>query len=94
MIIGLLRLTLHLPACGSLKEKRRVLSILKARLARSFNVSVAEVDAQEMWQKTVLAVAHIGVSRPVVDSVLARAVDVVEGYHAAQLIDYETELIT
>ncbi len=93
MIIGVARISLHLPVCRSLKEKRRHLNAIKARLSSAFNVSVAEIDDQDKWQKAVLAVAHVGVSRPVVDSVLAQAVDKVEAYHDARLLDYETELI-
>jgi len=94
VIIGVVRIRLHLPGCRSLKEKRRHLGTIKARLAEAFNVSVAEVEDQDKWQSCVLAVAHVGLSRPVVDSLLAKAVNNVEAYHDAQLLDYETELIT
>ncbi len=93
MIIGVARISLRLPGCHSLKEKRRHLNTIKARLSAAFNVSVAEVDDQDKWQKAVLAVAHVGLSRPVVDSLLAHVVDKVEAYHDAQMLDYETELI-
>jgi len=94
MIIGVARVSLHLPACHSLKEKRRHLNAIKDRLSSRFNVSVAEVADQDMWQKAVLAVAHIGISRPVVDGLLARAVNTVEAYPEVQVLDIETELIT
>ena len=48
---------LHLPGCSSLKEKRSRIKPLLNRLHREFNVSVAEMDMQDMWQETVIACA-------------------------------------
>jgi uncharacterized protein YlxP (DUF503 family) len=59
MSLGLLTLEIHLPGCGSLKEKRRRLKPLLARLQREFNISVAEVDHQDIWQNTVIACALV-----------------------------------
>lgn len=48
---------LHLPGCGSLKEKRGVTKALVARLRRELNVSIAEVGGQDHWQRCELGVA-------------------------------------
>jgi len=50
MAIGILTLHLQLPGCTSLKEKRSRLKPLITRLHREFNVSVAEIDFQDVWQ--------------------------------------------
>lgn len=55
MRIGLLTLHLHLDGCDSLKAKRRRLKPLLIRLGREFNVSVAEVDYQDVWQDALIA---------------------------------------
>jgi len=55
MAIGLLTLHLYLFGCESLKEKRSRLKPLLFRLRREFNVSVAEVDAQDIWQNAIVA---------------------------------------
>ena len=55
MSIGLLTLTLHLPGCSSLKEKRSRIKPLLARLHREFNVSVSEIDRQDSWRDAILA---------------------------------------
>lgn len=55
MSVGLLTLHLHIPGCTSLKEKRHRLKPLLHRLHREFNISVAEVDHQDAWQKAVIA---------------------------------------
>ena len=48
---------LFLPESHSLKHKRAVLSSLKERLHNRFNVSVAEVDHNDLWQRSTLALA-------------------------------------
>jgi len=59
-MIGLLTLRLRLPACASLKEKRRRLKPLLHRLHREFNVSSAEMDLQDRWQEAVIGCAMLG----------------------------------
>jgi uncharacterized protein YlxP (DUF503 family) len=59
-MIGLLTIHLHLPACASLKEKRGRLKPLLARLHRQFNLSVAEMDLQDMWQESVITCGMVG----------------------------------
>jgi len=59
-MIGILTLQLRLPGCTSLKEKRSRLKPLLARLHKEFNLSVAEMDRQDLWQESVLACAMIG----------------------------------
>ncbi len=61
MIVGSLRVTLLIRSSHSLKEKRSVLNRLKDGLRRDFNVSVAEVDGQETWQRADLGIAAVGV---------------------------------
>lgn len=59
MVVGLLTLEVHLPYAHSLKDKRQVLRSLKDRLRSHFNVAVAEVDHQELWQRATIGVVSI-----------------------------------
>ena len=59
MRVGILTLEILIPGCSSLKEKRRRIRPLLARLHREFNISVAEVDQQDTWQNAVLACALV-----------------------------------
>ena len=59
MLVALCRFDLRIPGCSSLKEKRHVLKTLIASLRSKFNVSVAEVDHHELWQRTTLAVSSV-----------------------------------
>lgn len=59
MPIGLLTLQIHIPDAQSLKDKRQILRSLKDRLRGHFNVAVAELDHQELWQRSVIGVVGI-----------------------------------
>ena len=59
MPIGLLTLSIQIPGCQSLKEKRGRLKPLLTRLHHEFNISVAEMDAQDHWSTAVLACALV-----------------------------------
>ncbi|MFZ0636928.1 MAG: DUF503 domain-containing protein [Candidatus Acidiferrales bacterium] len=59
MPIGLLTLEIHIPDARSLKDKRQVLRSLKDRLRGHFNVAVAELDHQDLWQRSVVGIVSI-----------------------------------
>src|SRR5919201_6747237 len=59
MVVGLESFDLRIPGCGSLKEKRHVVKTLTAGLRQKFNVSVAEVDHHDLWQRTTIAVSAV-----------------------------------
>jgi len=59
MPIGLLTLEIHIPDAQSLKDKRQVLRSLKDRLRARFNVAVAELAHQELWQRARVGVVSI-----------------------------------
>ena len=59
MPIGLLTLEIHIPDARSLKDKRQVLRSLKDRLRDHFNVAVAELDHQDLWQRARVGIVSI-----------------------------------
>lgn len=63
MVIALCHIELHLPASGSLKEKRKVIASLRDRLRRRYNISFAEVEHQDLWQRSVLALVAVSSDR-------------------------------
>lgn len=63
MVVGLLTLEIHLPYAHSLKDKRQALRKLKDRLRGRFNVAVAELDHQELWQRGTLGVVSLSNDR-------------------------------
>ncbi len=93
MFIGILKLTLYIPESGSLKSKRRVLRSLKDRLKNQFNVSVAEVDHHDLWQKATVAVALVTRDRRHADESLQKILNKVESWGLAEIIDISTEIL-
>jgi uncharacterized protein YlxP (DUF503 family) len=93
MIVGTLEIRLHLPDARSLKDKRHVLQSLKDRLRNGFNVSVAEVDKQDVIQTAVLALAQVGNDTRYINGTLSRVVDAVRRLPEARLVDYRIEFL-
>lgn len=76
--VGAMQVDLHMPEAGSLKARRAILNKAIAALRRDLDVSVAQVDATEQWQRASVAVAVVASSPAGVDRVLDRVVAVVE----------------
>jgi hypothetical protein len=93
MVVGTCRLELQIPHTSSLKGKRQILRSIKDRVRNRFNVSVAEVGHLEEWQRATLAVACVSNEARVVDEVLSKVVDLVEGYGPALLLDYAIDVV-
>lgn len=92
MTIGLLQLSIFIPQANSLKSKRQILKSLKDKIRHKFNVSVAEVDGQDLWQRLTLAVACVNSDKRLVNSMLSKVVNLVDAQHAIELVDYEMEM--
>lgn len=91
MVAKLLTVDLLIPGCSSLKDKRLVLSSLKTRLRRKFNVSVAEVDHHNKWQRARLAVCTVGVDRRTVDGCCDKVRRFVDHDHRVEITDLKQE---
>ena len=93
MVVGIMSLRLMIPGAHSLKEKRRALRSIKDRLRTQFNVSVAEVDGQELWQTAVLAVCAVGTDRAFVEGLLDKVVRLVRASRHVALARCEKEFV-
>jgi uncharacterized protein YlxP (DUF503 family) len=92
MIVGTATVELSIPGNGSLKGKRRVVKSLLARLHREFNISAAEVDANDAWQRAVIGLACVSNSTEQVHKVLTRAIMAMEHWRMdADVVDYFIE---
>lgn len=94
MIIASCVLKLRLSAVYSLKDKRQIVKSVLARLPREFNVAVAEVAYQDVWQTTGIALVTVGTDSSYLHSLLEKAVQWV-GYHRPDAIidDYQIEMV-
>jgi len=93
MTIGFCRLTLFLADSGSLKHKRGILKSLTSRVRNRFNVSVAEVADNDVWQKAVLGVAVVANDSRYANQVLSKVVSLVESDPRLQVVDYSLEML-
>ncbi|HEX8821755.1 MAG TPA: DUF503 domain-containing protein [Archangium sp.] len=93
MFVCVARLTLQIPESGSLKAKRQVLRRITDRVKARFNVAVAEVDDQDLWQKATLAMAVVGNERRHVDEQMEKIIHFVEEMYVAPLISRQTEIM-
>jgi hypothetical protein len=91
MVIGLCTLEFHLPACRSLKEKRKFLNSLRGRISSRFNVAVSEVDYHDLWQRSLVGVVSVSVAREPLDRVFQKVLREAERQDAAQLIAVHIE---
>ncbi len=91
-MIGTLTLELFLPDNRSLKGKRQILNHLKDHVRNRFNVSVAEVGNNELWQRCRLGVAVVSNERAFADQVLSKVVSLVAEDRRAVLLDYQLEI--
>ncbi len=85
MFIGVLRLTLYLPEPGSLKSKRHLLRSAIDRVKAKFNVSIAEVGGNDLWQRSVVGVSAVGNDHAFVNETLDKVVDFVASMHGGQI---------
>ncbi|MBN1303018.1 MAG: DUF503 domain-containing protein [Anaerolineales bacterium] len=93
-MIGILTIHLHLPGCTSLKEKRRRLKPLIARLHNKFNVSAAEMDRQDAWQEAVIACALVNTDMIHIQRSLQSVLKWVEGnWPDGAVIDDRLEIL-
>ena len=94
MHVGVCRVRFRLPENLSLKGKRRVLKSITSRVASKFNVSVAEVDDNEVWQLATLGICCVSNDNRHTNEVLSKVVDfIIESRFEVEVLDYEIEIL-
>ena len=94
MHIGVCKIKLRLPENLSLKGKRRVVKSITTRVRSKFNVSVAEVDDQNLWQLATLGICCVSNNKRYINEVLSKAVDfITNGRFEVEILDYEIEIL-
>jgi uncharacterized protein len=93
VIVGLCTVELFIADSQSLKDKRQVLLSMKDRLQQKFNLSVAEVDGQDLWQKAVLAFACVANDGRYVNQVLDQALNLIRSNPAIEIVQSRVELL-
>jgi uncharacterized protein len=91
MPVGVLTLEIQLPYAHSLKEKRSVVQSLRNRLRSRFNVAVAELDHQDVWQRATLGVTSISNSQPLLESLLQQVLAESEKILGQEVANYSLD---
>ena len=93
MNIGVCQIELRLPGNHSLKGKRQVIKSIIARLQNNYNVSVAEVDNQELWQIATLGISCVSNHRRHADETLANVIRfIIQNYPDLEIVSSRVEV--
>jgi uncharacterized protein YlxP (DUF503 family) len=93
LVIGLLTLELHFPGARSLKDKRQALRSLETRVRNRFNVSVAEVEHQDLWQRARLAVVSVNTDHLHLEQTLQSVAGEAGRSRDIELLDTNVEIL-
>ena len=93
MTVGVLIIDIMIHASASLKEKRFVLKSIKDKLGHKFNVSVAELDFQDKWQRSQLGIALISNEYSHVEESLQKVFRFLDESDRYEIIDYTYDYV-
>jgi uncharacterized protein YlxP (DUF503 family) len=93
MIIGLLTLDLLIPPCGSLKEKRTTIKSIKDKIRNKYNVSIAEIDFQDKWQRARIAVVQVGNDYQYIEKNLNSVFKIIDTYGIIEITNHSVEYL-
>jgi uncharacterized protein YlxP (DUF503 family) len=93
MIVGTGLITLRLHDCRSLKGKRKVVKSMISRLRNNFNMSVAEVGSNDIYQKAEIGFSLVGNDSSLINSKIDKIFNMAEELGLAEIIETEMEII-
>ena len=93
MSIAYLQLSLFIPGTQTLKDKRQVVQSMMKRLRNKFNLAVAEIDAQDLYQRTELGIVTINTSSHELQRTLDYVVSFVESNPDMQIMEVKVEYL-
>ena len=94
MVVGLGIMTFRLHDCRSLKGKRAVVKAIIKQMQNRFNLSAAEVGANDIYQRAEIGFAFVGNDRGVINSKMDKVLNMVDDLGLAEMIDSEMEIMT
>jgi hypothetical protein len=93
MIVGICHLDVIIPENHSLKGKRQVIKKIIDRVRNRFNISIAEVGDNELWQRSQLGISLVGNDRRFVNSYLDRVINFIEAMNIVDIAHSELEML-
>ncbi len=92
MLVAVCQIELYLPESGSLKEKRFIVQSLKTKIRQKFNVSVAEVDGHDKWQKAIIGLSMVANERKILDQIFSRVLQLIERDGRSMILDHHFDV--
>lgn len=86
-------ITFRLHECRSLKEKRKIIKAIIARLRNNFNASISEVGLNDVYQRSEIGFSIVGNDRQVVNAKIDKLFNMAEELRLAEIIDTQMEII-
>jgi uncharacterized protein YlxP (DUF503 family) len=93
MVVGTLKISFHLSENHSLKEKRRIAKSLSSKIRSKFNVSVAEIGANEKWQVLELGIVTVGNDKQFVDTSISSVLNYIDSMYIAPILSTDVEIL-
>ena len=93
MLVGICEVELLIYDSNSLKEKRQVISSLIGRIKSRFNVSIAEVDEQDIWNKSFIGFSVVSNNSIQVDKMVASVINFIDNDHRVEIINKKLEVL-
>jgi len=94
MVVGVLRVSLSIPEASSLKGKRQVLRRVIERVKSRFDVAVAEVGENDLWQRGQVGVVAVGNDRRYVNEVMDKVLHFIDQLYLAPILGQELEILS
>mgnify|MGYP001472071261 CR=1 FL=1 len=94
MVVGILRLTLHLPEPGSLKSKRHLLRSALDRVRSRFPVAIAEVGDNDLWRRARIGFSVVGNDKPYINGKVDHILSFIEKLGVAEVIRSRIEIVS
>jgi uncharacterized protein YlxP (DUF503 family) len=92
MFVGVCQIALLFPDCASLKDKRFVVSSVKTKIQNKFNVSIAEVEHNDLWQRGVLGLALVTNEKKMVDQVFNKILELLYTEGRLEVLQHQIEI--
>lgn len=94
MVIGVMKVKMRVAWVHSLKEKRMELRSLTSKVSNKFNVSIAEVESQDVHREIVIGISCVTTERVHANSIMDNILNYIEDHFEAEIYDYEMEILS
>jgi len=93
MVLGVCTIDIYIPGVNSLKGKRGVLKSVIHRVRNKFNVSICELDKQELWKQATLGLACISNDRDMLHRIFSEVEKFIDSNGELQITDFKVQIM-